>query len=486
MLSRREFLLATAAMAGPRPLQPVKYLLLDDRVVEDSTGARLSLGTVIKEPAPLFGEDKPWEPRFDNLYANVMYDEEERLYKCWYSPFIIDPTTTGTARDKRGSVKWAEAAQDQLEMGICYATSKDGLAWAKPDLGIVEFQGSRSNNLILRADPQMGEPHGAGIGKDVREPNPARRYKMLFNRFLRSVPRSDPRSRWMSVGFSPDGIHWSDFRACAEINAPGDTHSNWFWDATYNRYVGITRVFVEGQRAVARTEAPDFLNWTEAEVILRALSSEPERQTYAMAAFPYSGVYLGLLMMINKNGQNDTVDCELAWSADTVHWDRVCPGSSIIPRGPDRSFDSKCLFGACRPIVGSDEIRMYYGGSNGEHSDFRDGFFCLARLRLDGFAAMEPERADTPATVLTAAIPLTGEVLRANVKAPNGAIKAAVLDANGDPVAESESFTGDALDGPLPWHDASGLKDLLGKPVRIRFELKNARLFAFRFAESRG
>ena len=44
-----------------------------------------------KDPRnPLFGEDKPWEQRFDNLYPNVMYDREEGLYKCWYSPFISD------------------------------------------------------------------------------------------------------------------------------------------------------------------------------------------------------------------------------------------------------------------------------------------------------------------------------------------------------------------------------------------------------------
>jgi hypothetical protein len=69
-----------------------RYLLLDSRIIEKTENAKLTIGTVIKsEHNPLFPEDKPWEARYDNLYANVMYDKEEGLYKCWYSPFITDP-----------------------------------------------------------------------------------------------------------------------------------------------------------------------------------------------------------------------------------------------------------------------------------------------------------------------------------------------------------------------------------------------------------
>ena len=68
-----------------------RYLLLDSRIIESTGNAILTVGAVQKDKRnPLFKEDKPWEPRFDNLYANVLYDEDEKLYKCWYSPFIID------------------------------------------------------------------------------------------------------------------------------------------------------------------------------------------------------------------------------------------------------------------------------------------------------------------------------------------------------------------------------------------------------------
>ena len=30
----------------------------------------------------------------------------------------------------------------------CYAESRDGIRWTKPDLGLVEFQGSTRNNIV--------------------------------------------------------------------------------------------------------------------------------------------------------------------------------------------------------------------------------------------------------------------------------------------------------------------------------------------------
>lgn len=39
--------------------------------------------------------------RFDNLYGNVIFDEEEKLYKCWYSPFIVDSSSHGMTLEQR-------------------------------------------------------------------------------------------------------------------------------------------------------------------------------------------------------------------------------------------------------------------------------------------------------------------------------------------------------------------------------------------------
>ena len=112
------FLLATSVVASPgmssggaekgNPALPGRdrYLLLDSRIVANTENAKLVLGNVQKHKGnPLFEEDKPWEKRFDNLYANVIYDEEEQIFKCWYSPFIIDNSSKVMTLEQRKEAK---------------------------------------------------------------------------------------------------------------------------------------------------------------------------------------------------------------------------------------------------------------------------------------------------------------------------------------------------------------------------------------------
>jgi len=83
------------------------------RIIEDTENVTLTVGTVQKdENNPLFKEDKPWGPRFDNPYCSVIYDEEESIYKCWYSILIRsgpdgDFPGEGLPSDKRA---WVGAA----------------------------------------------------------------------------------------------------------------------------------------------------------------------------------------------------------------------------------------------------------------------------------------------------------------------------------------------------------------------------------------
>ena len=370
---------------------PTKRLLLDPDLLERVDAATLKVGAIQKEPRnPLFGEDKPWEVRFDNLYANVLFDDAEKIFKCWYNPFIHYQRHESVPRERRASVDYNSVPQDEPEMGVCYATSHDGLAWVKPELGLIDYKGSTKNNLLLRNRPAPSNwrPHGSGVFKDLHDPDPAHRFKIFF-----SKPKST-----MCVSFSADGIHWAEPTPCPEIASRGDCHNNAFWAPSLDRYVGITRNFddVERTRLVARTESRDFLHWTKAQEVLRHLPSEPSRQTYTMIVFPYADAYLGLLMLINRGDkfvksdpQNDTVDCELAWSRDTVHWQRICAGHSLIPRSPTMNYDSGCIYAAAYPIFRNGALWLYYGGNNGKHTDWRDGFFCLAHLRPDGFAGME-------------------------------------------------------------------------------------------------
>ena len=441
-----------------------KYLLLDSRIVEKTDNAKLSVGVVEKDPRnPFFTEDKPWEVRYDNLYANVIFDRDEKIYKCWYSPFIIDKATaTATEQIKKQMTYRKRLGMiNQREMGVCYATSKDGFVWEKPELGILDYEGSKKNNLVKR------NVHGAGVFKDPHDLDPARRYKMFLER------------GGMSVCFSPDGLNWSKVIPCPEIKVAGDTHNNALWDERGGHYVGITRMWGDGQRIVGRTTSGDFTRWTKAVEVYRGLKRH--LQTYAMPVFRYANVYLGLAMIFNT--QTDLVDCELTWSPDTVHWERVCPGTSLIPRGAKGSYDWGCIYAAAYPIADGDRMRLYYGGNDGPHTDWRKGFLCLAWLRSDGFAAMEPTEPDKTALIVTRPIKCVGKQLRVSVDAAGGSLRVGVLEADGFGLEDCLGVNADVTDGVVRWKQGTDLAALQGKPIRLKFELRGAKLYAFGFGE---
>ena len=382
----------------------------------------------------------------------LSYDEHDNLYKCWYSPFIVDNAASETARADRSRVSYRPSGR---EMGVCYAVSKDGLAWEKPALGIIEFQGNKANHLVVRG------PHGAGVFRDEREPDPQRRYKMFY--------------QGMNVRFSPDGLHWSDAVPCREIEARGDTHNNAFWSPELNKYVGITRLFF-GQRIVGRTESPDFVHWLKAAEVLRG---DPQNQTYAMPVFRYADVYLGLVMILCR--KDDRVRCELAWSPDTVRWERIEPGKPLIPTSETQGvYDWGGVYAAAVPILREGEIRLYYGGSNGLHGGWRDGFLCLATLRPDGFAGYEPVDPTSPAVIVTRPVICPGKSLQITADVTGGSVRITLLDADSRPLAISEPITGDVTDRPvnLPQDVRTSHN---GKGVRLSIEMTRAKVYSFAF-----
>jgi len=324
---------------------------------------------------------------------------------------------------------------------------------------LIDFQGSGHNNLVMR------NVHGVGIRRDWHDPDPAKRYKAFDRR---------------GVATSPDGLRWSEVHPCPEIEAAGDTHNNAFWDERSGRYVGITRLWDGSQRIVGRTESADFRHWTKAVEVLRALPEETERQIYALLAFPYAGLYLGLIMLINQC--DDTVDCELVWSADTVQWNRVCAGSPLVPRGEPGGFDCGCLYAAADPISWKDGVRLYYGGSDGPHGGWRAGGFGMATLPCDGFARLEPMDARRSGTLVTAPVQWAGSELRINADATAGQVRVSVLNAPDLSIAERLPMTGDVVDGCVTWR-AANTASLRGQTVQLRFELDQARLYTFGFAD---
>ena len=444
-------------------IDDAKHMVFDNRILNDMNNAHLVIGKVEKSlHNPLFGPDKLWEPQIDNMYPNILYDAEEKLYKCWYNPFIVDNVVTKATEEQKKKYnrrlleKFVPGAR---HTGLCYATSKDGMTWNKPELGIVKYEGSTANNILMR------HVHGCGIIKDIKDPDPKRRYKM-FTKY----------GKPMAVSFSADGIHWDTPKQVPEIESAGDTHNNAFWDPNEKKWVGITRLWKGRVRVVGRTESKDFDNWTPAQEILRG--TWHFGHTYGMIVFPYANLYLGLTMEFDRG--RDVVHVELAWSPDTKEWKRICPGTPLIPRGKVGSYDWGCIFAAASPVVYDDHIRIYYGGSDAQHYDIRNGHLCMAKLGLDRWAGFchssEFKRTGSigfrPVSCKHKNLAVTADVEK------GGWLKVIAATPEGENLVEPIVLEENATEKVI-----ADLSKRVGKPVWIRFEMKDATIYSFSFKE---
>ena len=486
--------------------QKNKFLLLDDRLIENFKNAKLVVGTVKKNNAnPLFVEDKPWEKRFDNLYGNIIYNEDENLYQCWYSPFIVDYSANNMTLVER---QQPYDSPSDREMGICYAYSKDGINWVKPELGLVEFEGTKNNNLIGRG------PHGTGVFRDLREGDPLKKYKAIFQQFgkdtktvhhlkanknvqkkLKSTGAENSQDlreidpwldqtlnldRGISISTSEDGINWSKAKRINGVDVAGDTHNNAFWAPTIGKYVGITRSWHrKGEkriwRQVARIESDDFVNWTKEEVILEGENIND--QMYAMPVFYYAGIYIGLPAIYSS--ESDRTWTELAWSVDTKNWKRISPGLPLIPTSDKvLDYDYGCVYACATPIFLKNEIRLYYGGSDYLHFGWRNGSLCLATLRPDGFAGYEQIIKDQTAKVKTKLMSFDADsiLITADIS-DNGWIKVNIFDKNGEQIATSDKIVKTITDGLLRFQ-----KNINSDDIQLEFEFNKAKLYSFAFS----
>ncbi|CJK34130.1 Uncharacterised protein [Streptococcus pneumoniae] len=242
-----------------------KYLLLDSGLVVGYTleNAQLKLNKLKKdtENNPLFGEEyfaenpKLWEVRFDNSYPNVIYDKELKLYRCWYQTFVSDEASEETPLAERGEKEYI--VKSSRMTALCYAESKDGVKWEKPNLNLVKFKGSKDNNIVLM------HAHGAGIMLDEQELDPKKRYKLV------SKLEFSPNLHYMVVVFSEDGIHFDEPIPWKKWNPAADSHNFPFRDPKTGKYAVITRTWANNVRLSAITFSDDFINWSEPKEILR-------------------------------------------------------------------------------------------------------------------------------------------------------------------------------------------------------------------------
>ncbi len=110
-------------------------------------------------------------------------------------------------------------------------------------------------------------------------------------------------------------------------------------------------------------------------------------------------------------------------------------------------------------------------------------------LRLDGFASIHSPIAG--GELVTPPLIFKGSRLSMNfASSAFGSVRVEIQDADGTPIPgfmleDSIGLYGDTVARDALWNDAPDLAALAGKPVRLRFVMKDADLYSIRFEDTK-
>lgn len=482
--------------ADPIRVNSTRQLFVDDLLIAEGRGIRLALNRPDPTGERCVVADKPWESLGVWGYNSVM--EDEGVLKLWYDAIASDES------------RWC-----------CLATSQDGIHWEKPNLGIVPFQGQRDTNIVFPPDRMSHEP--SCVFKDTNPAcPPAEQYKMVASLH----PPGSKNGTYVAA--SADGLHWKLMKDAPAFRS-SDTNNICFFDNRIGRYVGYVRVW-DTMRKVGRCEFDDITDWGKEQVVfsydaedLRGLDSQifsttafapggshiktkPAMDFYTSAAWKYpraENVYLMFpsayyhyqedwaRRMGTTDPRNDgTLDIRFATSRDGKSWNRL-DRHPFIRLGVAGGFASAYAYMASGCICRPEEICFYYGVSDHTHGNYdpaRDKFLgtiTRARMRLDGFVSVDTEY--TGGEFTTPVLLFSGNQLTLNTDtSAGGHVRVELQNESAQPLAgfsadECDPINGNFIQKVVSWHGNPPLQAWAGKPVRLRFVMRDAKLYSFKF-----
>ena len=470
-------------------LYPGKQLFVDDYRIESMTGAKRVLNQPCKHADnPILVEEKPWELGGIHI-ESILFDEERGLFCLWY--IGVGNNVVGT-RIKRPD----NPPSNVYGTYICYAESDDAVHWERPALGIVDYEGSRDNNIVIR--PMRSPDCSSWVQHVIDDPfeeDPARRFKMMY---LDQAPAGQPGDGYPPDGkrrlfaHSPDGIHWTTLPWQKEHLArlfmildfsDVEPHGPFDPDARYILYG--QRGSPWRTRQIGRRDSNDFINWSENRPVLESSCRDvPGTEFYFMESSvistTYAGLHLGMLgcyytdltdpfVPTRSNGLPET---QLAYSRDSVRWERWA--EPFIPRGNPGEYDWGGTYSRY-PVIKDDQLYFLYTANSDRHGVHCISKVGLATMRLDGFVSVESQ-GYMRASVTTRPYHWQSEGLRINVNAAvdDGALKVQLQDETGkalegfsskdcDPIGE------DAIDKQVTWKGKANLAALHDRMVAVKF-----------------
>lgn len=455
-----------------------RELFVDYSLIEKVDGVSLQLQRP-QSAGIAFKFDKPWEGQVSG-YTTIIHDND--VYRMYYRG---RPLTGYGDNDPR--------AQEVT----CYAESKDGINWTRPNLGLITFGGSKDNNAIL-----------ADVGHVTHN----------FAPFLDTRPGIPRTERFKGVGgssqsgliafVSEDGIHFRKLREEPIITGGAfDSQNNILWSDHEQCYVCFFRTFKNGVRWITRTTSTDFLNWTPA--VDMTFGQAPHEHLYTNQTVSYfraPHIYIGTAARfwpnrrsltdeqvtglklddkVNYSGLKlETSDTVLLTSRGGNQYDRTFLESLVRPGTDLKNWTARSNYPA-RGIVptGPTEMSMYVQRHYGQPTAH------LERLtfRTDGFAAVHAGY--QPGELVTKPITFEGSRLTLNLStSAAGGIFVEIQNEAGATIpgfalSDCKELSTDDLARAVEWKNTGDVSPLAGKPIRLRFRLKDADLFAFQFVK---
>ena len=475
---------------------------------------------------PVIQNDRPWEHVTYFTYSNyiVLRDPIDGLIKCWYEDLQHIPP-----KDRK---KTAHAFKSRL----CYATSEDGVHFDKPELDICQVDGRKTNIVLGNSD--YGDVHSAGIVIDPNAPTEDQRFRTLFTHMW--VDGQEPKAR-AECAHSADGIHWKLYDQSPTMGICGSKLGDVsciFYEPESRQFVQNTRHMAYGigffnlrnpytpirhfdphyphaaamrcQRRVYQSRSSDFIHWSDPVLVVAADDDldNLDESMYGMMQSTVGKTRLatcGVLRAVDNE-----MDVQLLLSRDGVRWKRTNKHQPFLaPRG-EGHWDAHMVSLTSPPIEVDDELWFYHGGASVHHDWWMDGeeegfdhpevhdpslwkyAMGVARLRKDGFASLDTSPC-REGVVGTHPLLSGGTRLLINAKCrPGGSIHVEVVDRYNDPIEpctkqNCDPVTGDSIEHTVTWKGSPEVP--AGRHVRrfmrkLRFFLKDAEIFSFRFADS--
>jgi hypothetical protein len=465
------YLAASSSAAEVIQLGSRRELFVDSFLIEKLDGAHLKLHEPRREGIAL-KFDQPWEGGFSG-YTTVIKDTG--IFRMYYRGLPV------ATRD------------DSADAVTCYAESKNGITWVKPNLGLFEVAGTRLNNVVLTNRPFA---HNFSPFLDEGHDIPSdERYKALAGLSPGGLH-----------GFkSADGIRWKPIQA-GPVFRKGmfDSQNVAFWSAAEQQYVcyfrTLKKVGGEHFRWISRTTSKDFRNWSEP-VEMEFGETAPEH-LYTSGTHPYfraPQIYIALAkrffptkaalpeeqakaLVKNPGYRIASSDSVFLSTRGGSHFDRTFMEAFIRP-GPTLSDwvarDNTPALGVVPGTAREMYIYRlsYYAQTNSHMTRYS--------LRMDGFISVNAPYGG--GQLLTKPFVFSGSKLEINFEtSAAGGLRVQIEDENGMAFAgytfkDCPEMIGDEISRVVTWPGGSDVSTLAGKTIRLRFELKDADLYSLRF-----